>query len=88
MIDCFGIANPILIKAKASDRFIIRDFSSNSPFQNLPQPQSQSAAAPMRVVKRVVVYPSGFSFQATLAARSATEWSEGARASGGVPDPT
>ena len=39
------------------------------------------AGAPMRVVKRVVVYPSGFSFQATLAARSATEWSGVARVS-------
>ena len=46
------------------------------------------AGAPMRVVKRVVVYPSGFSFQAKPAARSATEWSGVARASGGVPDPT
>jgi hypothetical protein len=39
--------------------------------------------APMRVVKRVVKFPSGFSFPATLAARSATEWSGVARASGG-----
>jgi hypothetical protein len=35
-----------------------------------------------------MVCPSGFSFQVTLAARSATEWSGVARASGGLSIPT
>jgi hypothetical protein len=38
----------------------------------------------MRVVKKVVVSPSGFSFQLTLGARSVTEWSGVARDSGGL----
>jgi hypothetical protein len=47
-------------------------------------PNQKITGAPIRVVKRVVIFPSGFSFQATLAARSATEWSGVARASGGL----